>query len=61
MRGDAILHHPGNSTRIDYISRAFRASRHSKSYNDKLNFNCDIMHRSSALDMEEVIRDETLF
>jgi len=31
MGGDAILHHPGNSTHIDYINRAFKASHYSKS------------------------------
>jgi len=60
MGGDAILHHPGNSTRVDFISRTFRAGRHSKSYIDELHFNCKIMYRSSALDMEEVLCDETI-
>jgi len=28
MGGDAILHHPGNSTLINYINKAFRNVRH---------------------------------
>jgi len=54
MGGDAILHHPGNSTSVDYISRAFSASRHSKSYLDELHFDCGIMYRSSASNVNKV-------
>jgi len=39
MGGDAILHHPGNSTRFDYISRVFSAGHHSKS--TRLRFICE--------------------
>ena len=60
MGGDAILHHPGNSTRVDYISRAFRAGHHSKSHIDELYFNCGIMYLPSVLDVEEILQKETI-
>jgi len=60
MRGDAILHHPGNSTRVDYISRTFRAGRHSTFYIDELQFNCGIMYQSPILNAEEIFQDETV-
>jgi len=31
MGGDAMLHHSGNSTRFDYITRAFKAGHYLKS------------------------------
>jgi len=60
MGGDAKLHHPGNSTRVDYISKAFRAGRHSKFYISGLQFNCEIMNRSSASNVDEVLQHETI-
>ena len=60
MGGDAILHHLGNSTRIDYISRALRAGRLTKFYINELQFNCKIMYRSSASNVDEVLQHETI-
>jgi len=60
MRGGAILHHPGNSTRVDCISRAFRAGRHSASYLDELHFDCGIMYWSSILNAKEIFQDEAV-
>jgi len=60
MGVDAILHPVGNSTRVDYISRAFRASRHSTSYLDELHFDCGIMYRSSTSNVGEVLQHETI-
>ena len=60
MGGDAILHLPGNSTRIDYISRAFRTGRHSKFHINGLQFNCEVMYRSSASNVSEVLQDATI-
>jgi len=60
MGGDVTLHHPGNSTRIDYISKAFRAGRHPKFYINELHFSCGIMYRSSILNAEEIFQDETV-
>jgi len=60
MGGDAILHHPGNSTRVDYISRALRTSRHSKFYIVELQFNCEIMYQSLASNMDEILQQETI-
>jgi len=54
------LHHQGNSTRVDYISRALRAGLHSKSYLDELHFYCGIMYRSSASNFGEVLQHETI-
>ena len=60
MGVDAILHSVGNSTRVDYISRAFRASRHSTSYLDELHCDCGIMYRSSTSNVGEVLQHETI-
>jgi len=60
MGGDAILHHPGNSTRVNYISRAFRASRHSKFYIDEASLNYEAIFLPSQLNAEEVFRDDTI-
>ena len=60
MRGDAILHHLGNSTCVDYISRAIRAGCHSNSYLDELHFDCGNMYQSSILNAEEIFQDETV-
>jgi len=55
-----MLHHPGNSTRIDCMSRAFRAGHHSKFYINRLQFNCRILYRSSASNIGEVLQHETI-
>jgi len=60
MGGDAILHHPGSSTRVDYISSALRAGRHSKFYLNELQFNCEIMYRSSASNLGKVLQHEKI-
>jgi len=60
MRGGAILHHLGNSTRVDYISKAFRANRHSKFYIDEASPNYEAMFLPSQLNAEEIFRDETI-
>ena len=56
MGGDAILHHPGNSARFDYISQVFKASRHSKSRRLYLN----IMQLAPGINVEEVFQNETI-
>jgi len=60
MGGDAILHHPGNSTRVNCISRAFGAVRHSKFYIDEASLNYEAMFLPSQFNAEEVFRDETI-
>ena len=60
MWGDVIMHHPGHSTHVNYISRAIRAGRHSTFYMDELQFNYEIMHRSSMLNAEEIVQDKTI-
>ena len=56
MGGDAILHHPGNSTRFDYISRVFKASCQSKSRRLYLN----IIQLTPETNAEEVFQNETV-
>ena len=55
MGGDAILHHPGNSTRFEYISWVFNVSCHSISKTATT-----IIKLLPDLNVEEVFKDETV-
>ena len=60
MGGDATLHHLGNCAHVNYISRAFRASRHSEFYIDEASLNYETMFLQSQLNAEEVFQDEII-